>query len=352
MHETWALPPLQRLLRVVARHALERVDELPRFASRLGIRDHVVLELDVVDIVVDGSVVVRVHVRLDVALVLLVHGLHQVPPQRHHLLEVSVVQHVRRPHRLVRLAVLIRDVGARARVPARADRALIEPAEERRAEAVLLRHGPAWLHHVRHVLQPRLVPVDDLEGALGGVLGALRQRLEEELVGVQDCYGTLVDVAALSVQPVLEGPRLVEPRELLCLRDRGRDVHLDPWVTGFQQVGAIDQFVRGATLVCPDLLFHVLVAPHHDASDAPALTLVVRRVQQHLCLPVLEGVASRREHDVHVVVRGRAVLSVHTAHGCHIVPAQCRGCRQEPCPVHDQAAHSRQRREQAGRLRH
>mmetsp|Transcript_86161 Transcript_86161/g.224775 ORF Transcript_86161/g.224775 Transcript_86161/m.224775 type:complete len:304 (-) Transcript_86161:86-997(-) len=302
---------------------------------------------------VDGGVYVRVHVGLDVAPVLLVDRLHELPPRRHDLLEVRVVQDVRRPRWIVQLAQLTGHVGARAGGPTRADRALVELMEERSADAVLLRHAPSGLHNVRHLVpQPLRVPVEDLERTIGGVLGALRQRLEEELVGVQDCYGTLVDVAALSVQPVLEGPRLVEPRELLCLRDRGRDVHLDPWVTGFQQVGAIDQFVRGATLVCPDLLFHVLVAPHHDASDAPALTLVVRRVQQHLCLPVLEGVASRREHDVHVVVRGRAVLSVHTAHGCHIVPAQCRGCRQEPCPVHDQAAHSRQRREQAGRLRH
>mmetsp|Transcript_29184 Transcript_29184/g.77898 ORF Transcript_29184/g.77898 Transcript_29184/m.77898 type:complete len:210 (+) Transcript_29184:647-1276(+) len=209
MHETWALPPLQRLLRVVARHALERVDELPGLAAALhphvDVRDHVVLELDVADAVVDGRVGVREHVGKDVAFVLRVHGLHQLPPRRHDLLEVRVVEHVRRPHGLVEMALLVRDVGTRARRPAGTDRALVELAQERRAEPVLLRHSPAWLHHVCHLLaQPLRVPVDDLKRAIGSVLGTLRQRLEKELVRVQDRDDTLGDVVARGVKPVLE----------------------------------------------------------------------------------------------------------------------------------------------------
>mmetsp|Transcript_21385 Transcript_21385/g.57292 ORF Transcript_21385/g.57292 Transcript_21385/m.57292 type:complete len:255 (+) Transcript_21385:355-1119(+) len=177
--ESWALPPFQRPLRVVAGHALERVDELPRLAAlagpRVDVREHVVFQRDVPDAVVDGGVHVRVHVGLDVAPVLLIHWLHQIPPRRRDLLEVCVVQDVRRPGWVIEPTLLERHVGTRAGAPAWADRALVELVQEHRADAVRLRHAHARLNHIRHLmLQLLWVPVDDLERAIVSMLSALR----------------------------------------------------------------------------------------------------------------------------------------------------------------------------------
>mmetsp|Transcript_29189 Transcript_29189/g.77925 ORF Transcript_29189/g.77925 Transcript_29189/m.77925 type:complete len:441 (+) Transcript_29189:362-1684(+) len=316
--ESWALPPFQRPLRVVAGHALERVDELPRLAAlagpRVDVREHVVFQRDVPDAVVDGGVHVRVHVGLYVAAVLRVHRMHQIPPRRHDLFEVRVVQDVRRPRWVELLRLLARHVGAWAVRAAGADRVLVEFVQPRRAETVLLHHGQAGLRNVGHqVLQPLGVPVDDLEGVVGGVAGALGQRLEEELVGVQDHYRALGDFVGLAVQPVLERPRLVVPGKFRGLRNRGRDVDLEAWEGGFPQVMLPDELVGGAALVRAEHFFNLLVAAHHDTSHVSTLALVPRRVEQHLRLPVLEGVAPRREDDVHVLVRGRAVLGPRLA---------------------------------------